>query len=711
MNNKVTLLVSVCAAVSAPVFSQVSQDVEKLGAKERPPMEHVIVSIPAHQKDARTAMPITVLDGDELNQRAAATLGDTLRQTPGMASASFGPAVGQPVIRGQQGPRVQVLQNSLPSLDVSTNSADHAVSVEPVLADSIEILKGPSTLLYGGGAIGGIVNVLDGRIPSRAINGVKGSTEFRHSSVDDGRTGVFRVDGGNGDWAVHVDGLYRDWSDPDIPGLAINPRNVADIEENSDGFVANADGRTRRFSIGAAHHFDTGYWGLSYSELSNDYGIPAGVHHHDEDHEHEHEHEEDHEEDHDEEGGDHDDHEESAEGIRLNIQQKRWDVAGDLHLSNFWELMRWRMAYSEYEHVEVEPSGETGTRFQRDALAARLELSHQAIGDWHGVVGMQWLDSEFSAEGEEAFVPATDRQNLGLFWLEDYHSKHWQLEMGLRGELDRLSPDAGAFADADIYSVSGSLGALYDVNDFLTLGVSLAQSRRAPTAEERYSNGVNDVDSYVVHGATGLIEVGDENLGREKADSADVSVKLHYQRLQGSLTLFYKAFEDFIYLQNTGQQVDDIEVLSYRQEDADFRGLEYELSYLLWQGAGEVSVSLYGDRVSAELDNGGDIPRLPPQRDGLRLEWRHGALTAGLDWQRAAAQRRAGLSEASTAGYHRMDASVAWRYETVAATYTWSVRGRNLNDELIRSSSSFIRDYAPEAGRSVVLALRVDFGD
>ena len=216
-------------------------------ANEDHVLEHVLVTMPAHKKDAQTAMPVTVLRGEELRRRAASTLGDTLQQEPGLSSASFGPGVGQPVIRGQQGPRVQVLQNSLPSFDVSTNSADHAVSVEPLLADSVEVIRGPATLLYGSGAIGGVVNVLDNRVPATHVQGVEGGLELRHSSVDDGRTGIMRIDAGNGPWAFHLDGLYRDWNEPDIPGLAID-ESVIEFQ-NEGNSVAKRVARAGWFTV------------------------------------------------------------------------------------------------------------------------------------------------------------------------------------------------------------------------------------------------------------------------------------------------------------------------------------------------------------------------------------------------------------------------------------------------------------------------------
>ncbi|CAA0079571.1 putative TonB-dependent receptor [Zhongshania aliphaticivorans] len=691
-------LPALVALTNAPAFAEETQQVE-----------HVLVTMPMHKKEAQTALPVTVLSGDELKRQAAATIGETLNLSPGLSSASFGPAVGQPVIRGQQGARVQVLQNGLPALDVSTNSADHAVSVEPVLADSIEILRGPATMLYGGGAIGGVVNVIDGRIPVKAVNGVEGAAEFRNTSVDDGRSGVFRVDAGNGRWVVHVDALYRDWSDPDIPGLAINPDNVDDIEENTDGSIGNASGRTRRVTLGSSYHFEDGYWGVSYTELSNQYGIPSGVHHHDEDHEeedHDDDDHDDHDEDHDE---DHEDHDE--DGVNIVIDQTRWDAAGDLHLAGPLDLFRWRVSYSDYQHQEIESTGEVGTTFSKEAWAGRLELSHKPWGNWHGVWGLQLLESDFSALGEESFVPENTTRSVGLFWLEDYHADKWSLEAGLRADFDSLEIAQSVADDQDDSSVSASLAGMYDISDIWVVSLALSESQRAPNAEERFSNIGNDLSNYVVHGATGAIEIGDENLETEKSRNVDLSLRANAGDVRAKFSIFYNEFSDYIYLDNTGTQSDETDILQYRQQDASFSGVEYEVSYDLASVGAEqrYTFSLFGDRVDAELDNGDNVPRLPPGHDGLSVAWQWQDWQANVSYVYAHAQNDVGVNDTTTDAYKRVDASIARDFVLAGNDYTIMLKGRNLADEEIRNSTSFIRDYAPEAGRNIELVMRVNF--
>lgn len=252
-------------------------------------IEHVLVTVPIHRTNAETALPVTVLTGDDLRNNLSATIGETLASKPGLASASFGPSVGQPVIRGQQGARVMVLQNSTSSADASNISADHSVSVEPVLAEAIEVLRGPSTLLYGGGAIGGVVNVIDKRVPVVVPDQLTGSAELRHGSVNDETTAVIAINGGSGNTAFHFDALDRDSNDVEISGRAAH-----EAEETTEGYIANTDSKTKSYTFGISQVFDKGFIGIAVNRLDSEYGIPPGAHehHHDEGEEEEEEEEE-----------------------------------------------------------------------------------------------------------------------------------------------------------------------------------------------------------------------------------------------------------------------------------------------------------------------------------------------------------------------------------------------------------------------------------
>ena len=680
---------------------------------EQLPMEHVLVSVPLHKQTAETALPVTVLSGDALSRAAASTIGDTLNNAPGLASASFGPGVGQPVIRGQQGPRVTVLQNGTSSADASSLSADHAVSVEALLADSIEVLRGPSTLLYGGGAIGGVVNVVDNRIPTTRLEAPVGGVEYRHDAASDMDTLVGRLEGGSGNFAFHLDGLSRDWNNQRIPGLAArehddhneahddhddHDEDHGHDEETTDGYIDNTDGRTTNVTAGASYHFDQGFFGLAVNRLENEYGIPAGAHeHHDE-------------EAHAGELDEHDEHEDG--GVRIDLEQTRYDMALHLHdpLPGL-EVARTFLSYTDYEHRELEPSGEVGTRYSSDSWEGRLELVHDPVANFHGVMGLQAKGREFSALGEEAFIPVTDSRDLGFFLLEDYHSGAWTFEGGLRLDRDEREPVTAAADDREFNAFSASVSGLWDITAQWQLSLALSRAERAPAIEELYSNveAINPGD-YVAHAATNAIELGNPDLDTEISNNADLSLRWDVGAHFVKATLFYNDFSDYISLENTGLEQDEVPVLFYDQQDATFKGVEVESEFALGEVAGgAVVLGLFGDAIRGELGGGVDVPRLPPSRLGGRLSWRGDGLEM---WGRvidAAEQDRVGFNEEPTDGYTRWDAGADYRLPVGNSELSLFVALHNITDEEVRLSTSFLRDVAPEAGRSVEAGVRYRF--
>ncbi|MCB1675915.1 MAG: TonB-dependent receptor [Halioglobus sp.] len=661
------------------------------------PMEHVLVSVPLHRQTAETALPVTVFSGDTLRRAAAATIGDTLAATPGLANASFGPGVGQPVVRGQQGPRVSVLQNGTASADASALSADHAVSVEPLLADSIEVLRGPATLLYGGGAIGGVVNVIDNRIPTAAERGLHGGAEYRYDGAADTDNVVFRAEGGNGRTALHLDGLYRDWNDLRIAdGAAVHAADAAEqpgaqapgLRDHLD----NTDGRTRSITLGGSYHFERGFAGLAVNRLDNEYGIPAGVHGH-----------------HEREGHDAD---EAAGGIRLEVEQTRYDGALHLHrpLPGI-EVLRAFLTHTDYAHREIESDGALGTRYSNATWEARAEVVHMPVGDLHGVFGLQLKSSEFAALGEEAFIPVTDSGGAGLFVVEDYHRGHWTFEAGLRLDRDTRNPDA-ALADKrsfNSFSLSGS--ALWDVADDWQLGLALSRAERAPAIEELYSNAALSAPAnWLVHAATDAIELGNPQLDTEVSRNIDLTIRWNSGAHQLHVTAFYNDFSDYIGLVNTGIELDHTPVMAYTQGDAEFYGVEFDSEFALAAPAGgRLLLEVFGDRVRGTLDTGADAPRLPPLRVGARLAWEGERLSLWTRVVDAADQDRPGVNEADTPGYTRWDLGADYRWPMGERNVELFAAVTNLGDDDIRLSTSFLRDMAPEAGRSLELGLRYIF--
>jgi iron complex outermembrane recepter protein len=666
--------------------------------------EHVIVTAPFQKSQSETALPITVLTGEALQRDLANTLGETLNNSPGLSNASFGPAVGQPVIRGQQGPRVKVLQNSTGAADASNVSADHAVSVEPILADSIEVIRGPATLLYGNGAIGGVVNVIDNRIPDTVPEQTTSILEMRYGTAAEQGTAVARVDGGSGSFAFHLSGVYRDWNEVEIPGKAIDESAVTDPDhpepiENTDGFIANSDGKTKSGTLGGSWVFDSGHFGIAYNRLDNEYGIPPGGHGHEE--EHEEEHSEEHPEEHSEEEG---------EGIRIDVNSDRYDLGGEWRGDSNWlQLMRFKLAYTDYEHKEIEGNGEVGTVFSNENWETRFEAGHSLAESWSGVVGLQLVDSDFSAVGEEAFIPQSDTRNTGVFLIESLDLEAWVFEFGLRFENTDIRPSDN-LPDQEFDTFSGSASALWEMTENWDVGVALSRAQRAPAPEELYSNAnLELIDDCIIHAATQSCEIGNANLKEESSNNIDLSLHWHYPSVEGFITLYYNDFQDFIYLQNTGEEIDEQAVMLYDQIDAQFVGIEAEVNWILLESSsGNVSLSLFGDWIEGELQSNEDVPRLPPMRFGGTLDYARGPFGAYVRGVTAAEQDKPGVNETETDGYTRWDAGVDYHFE-LSGDRELSVflKGVNLSDEEIRLSTSFLRNIAPEAGRSVELGFRL----
>lgn len=684
------------------------------------PMEHILVSVPLHKTEAETALPITVLTGEELQRQAATTIGETLGSKPGIANASFGPGVGRPVIRGQQGPRAITLQNGMLSADASSLSPDHGVAVESLLAQSIEVLRGPSTLLYGGGAIGGVVNVIDNRIPRAPIEDLQGGIEYRYDEASSMDSSVGYLEGGNERFAFHLSGTTRDTDDLEIPGRAIDESALETAEgipgeseeeheeglENTKGYIANTDSDTDVVTLGGSYQMgDKGFIGLAVNHLETHYGIPPAGHGH---HEHE---EEEHEEEHDGEMG-HDDEEEEDVFVSIDLEQTRYD--GMLHLHEpmpHVEVLRAFVTYTDYQHDELEGS-EVGTRFRRDTWESRVELVHTPLWGAHGVVGLQWREDEFSALGEEAYLPKTDSSEVGLFLIEDFHHGDWTYEVGLRGDWVTRDPQNGVADSEDFSSLGASASALWAISPAWQLGLSLSHSERAPATEELFSNiEATDPEELVPHAATGAIEVGDPNLDTETALNTDLTLQWSGDRSWVELAVFYNNFQDYIFLFNSGQEIDETPVYLYRQDDAEFYGIELESSFHLvdlWSGS--LDLEVFGDLISGEFDDNGDVPRLPPARLGAGLNWSDDKLTAWIKGMAADDQDNPGDFETDSGSYQRWDAGMdyRWRFKDSQEVLVF-LKWKNIGDEEIRLSTSFLRNYAPEAGRSVEAGIRYTF--
>ena len=700
------------ALASPAAFAETASDAQ---TKD---LEAVVVTASPLKGNAESvATPVDVLYGEDLDKAKAGTLGETVAKLPGVQTTYFGTGVGRPIIRGQEGPRVQVLSGGIGSMDASTVSADHAVSIEPFLADQIEVLKGPATLLFGSGAIGGAVNVVDGRlaesIPDQPLSG---RAEVRGNTVNDERTGMFRLDGVSGNWVLHVDGLVRDTDDYDIPGVAI----LHDHEEGEEheeepqpkGTLPNSSVSTKAGAVGATYLGDRGYFGLAASTYRTNYGIPAGAHVHGEE-DHDHEGEEDHE------------HEEEEGPVRIDMVQNRLDMkAGVYNPVSFLESVNLRAAWNDYEHVELE-GGEVGTRFSNEGYDARLEAVQKTWNGWRGAFGLQFGSTDFSAVGEEAFVPSTVTVALGLFVVQEKDFGPWKLELGGRYDQVKLKPDDRA--STDFSAVNLSAAAIWRLSDGFDLRFGLDRSERAPTNEELFAGGT--------HVATQSIEIGDASLDTEKGVRAEIGAHWHTDRVDLKLAVYQTRFKDFIYLTDTGVEEEGYPVRLWTQDDATFTGAEAEAKIQLADtAAGAWDLRLYGDYVRAKLDGsglrtvafevphgdhthgyevdiaqGGYLPRISPMRFGADLGWSLGGWRASLGAVRYGKQDDVAQNEEPSDGYTLVDAHVAYRWDRPASSWEVFLDGSNLTDEEARPHTSLLRDYAPLPGRGVAFGIRAYF--
>jgi len=679
----------------------------------------VVTASPLKGSTESLAKPVEVLVGEELDRSKAATLGDTVAKLPGVQTTFFGTGVGRPIIRGQEGPRVQVLSGGIGSMDASTVSADHAVTIEPFLADQIEVLKGPATLLFGSGAIGGAVNVVDGRLPDTLPEDpFSGRVEVRGNTVNDERSGMFRLDGVNGDWVLHVDGLVRNTDDYDIPGYAIlehheeGEEDHAHEEAQPKGTLPNSSVRTRAGAVGATWLGEKAYFGLAASTYRNNYGIPAGAHVHDDGHGHGHEGEE--EEAHEEEGP-----------VRIDMVQNRIDLkAGVYDPFSFLQAINLRGAYNDYEHVELE-GGQPATRFTNRGRELRLEAVQKEFAGWRGAFGLQYGRSDFGAIGEEAFVPATVTDTLGVFVVQEKDFGPWKLELGGRHDQVKLDPAGHADRDFNVTSLSGA--AIWRISPMFDLRFGLDSAERAPTNEELFAAGT--------HVATQSVEIGDANLDKERSRRAEIGLHAHTDRVEFKLAVYQTNFKDFIYLADTGIE-EGLPVRLWTQQDAKFKGAEAEARIKLIDSdaAGAWDLRLFGDTVRAELDGsgtrnvqfdvphgdhshhyavdlaqGGNLPRIAPTRFGANLDWSLGGWRASVGAVRYAKQDEVAQNEEPSPGYTLVDAHLAYRWDRPETSWEVFLDGSNLTDQEARPHTSLLRDFSPLPGRGVAFGIRAYF--
>lgn len=634
--------------------------------------------------------PVTVLEGDELVRRREATLGETLNSEPGIHSSHFGAGASRPVIRGMDGPRVKVLSDGAELHDASTISPDHAVVSEPMLATQIEVLRGPSALVYGNGAVGGVVNVLDGKVPTAVPQkGLEGSAELRANTGAREGAGAFSLTGGAGNLAIHVEGLARDAGDYRV-GKGWAPEGEATRK------VPGSFNRTDTGSVGLSWVGERGYLGAAYTRQTAKYGLPGHNHgyegcHADGDRLH---------------CAPHTDakfmgtraeEEEHGDVPVVDLRSERFDVRGELRnpLAGI-SALRLRAGVTDYRHDEIE-DGAIGTTFTNKAYDTRIELQHEPLAGFKGMFGVQTSQRKFRADGDEAYVQPTVTRRTGIFVLEEYRVGDWRFEGALRHDRQTTEAETSGI-ERSHNGTSASLGAVWKFTPGYQVGTSFTRASRAPTAEELYARGL--------HLATGTYERGNADLRSEISQNIDVSLKKTSGDTTFGVSVFRNRIHNYIY-GRTIDELDGLQLLQYTQADATFTGIEGQVRQRLNRHLG---ITLFGDMVRARLAGGGQLPRIPSARAGLRLDAHWNAWEGQAEWVQVARQNRVAAFETETPGYGMLNVGLAYNGQRTGGQ-PWQVylKGNNLTDRLAYSHTSFIKSAAPLMGRSITLGVKMAF--
>ena len=654
----------------------------------------------------------SVLEIREIQRDAVnGQIGDLLAKLPGVSSTSFAPGSSRPVLRGQQGERVRVLIDGVGTADVSNTSVDHATTIEPITVERIEVLRGPAVLLYGSQAIGGAVNVIDKRIPTRmpdeafhldAFAGVDSATNLR--------TGAASLDVGIGSNLVfHADGSWRKTGNVEIGGFQLaeglreelleeaaekeadgEPEEAADFREdaNQRGFIPNSDVESWTVNAGLGLILGESTFGAAIGWYDTNYGVikrPGLEHAHG-----------------GEEGGEEEEEEEGEENVRIDLQQFRADFKGDIYLGDgAIERMKLRVGYSDYTHTEFEGPGEVGTVFDATSIEARAELVQNAGGALRGSTGVQFLHRDFSAVGAEAYVPPNLTDQLALFTLQEWGTGPIQIEAAARAEFTNVEAQTlGIERDYDTFS--GALGLVYQGIEGVRIGINGSRAERAPSAEELFSNGP--------HIATQAFEVGDPDLRTERAWGLEAYARGNIGAGTFNLTAYRQWFDNYIFLEETGEEEDDLPVFEYLQQDADFWGFEAELNYPIIDGeAFRLLTDLRASYVEAELDDGSAVPRIPPLSLLGALEAQTDAFDLRGEVQWFAAQDRITAFETPTDSFTLVNAMAAWRPFTGNRNVTLLVAADNIFDVNGRRHASFTKDFVPLIGRNFRASVRLSF--
>ncbi len=670
----------------------------------------IIVTAPVRQSETDVLQGTSILSGAELTRNLRPTIGETLARQPGVSATSFGPSASRPILRGFQGERIRVLTDGIGSIDVSNTSVDHAVIIDPLLAERIEVLRGPSALLFGSSAVGGVVNVIDTRIPrTMPENGYRVNGIASYGSAANERSG-----GGAGDVAVgehlvlHADGSYLKSGNLRTGGNILSPearaaaRSQVGLPQDTDepidfarsaslrGKLPNTQSETWTTGVGASVITDTGNLGISYSHYDSLYGVPIRYA---------------------TEVG------QEQEAPRLDVVQNRFDLRGEINTGGgFLDRIRVRAGHATYRHFELEPDGGVGTAFFNNGTEGRIELVQANRGGWQGASGVQYFNRLFDVNGDEAFLPRNETNQTGLFTLQQYSAGAFRAEGGLRYEhtaLDAKTPldDLRFFRGTRSFdAVSGSLGGSYGVTDAVRVGVNVSRTERAPSAEELFANGG--------HAGTQAYEFGSPDFRLEKSWGLEGTLHAHGDGFSFDASAYYNWFSNYISENQVAQDICqlaadpsgrevDLPCFQYQQADARYYGFEANASVRVAQIGGYlINADLLGDYVRATIVDDGPVPRIPPMRVLGGIEAQGDRVNGRLEVEHVFEQDRIAAFETTTRDYTMVNATIGFSPFGKDSKTSILVSANNLFDVEARRHASFLKDFAPLAGRDIRATLR-----
>ena len=664
--------------------------------------ELVVTASPLPRTASQLPGAVSILNGKELLQKQQPTIGETVRYIPGVSASYFGPGASRPILRGLGGTRVQMLIDHVEVFDASASSNDHAVTVDTLGVEKIEILRGPATLRYGPSAVGGVVNTIENRVPRSLVEGdFAGSVELRGSSVDGGFGGAAVLSGNIEKLVWRLKGFGFSAGDTSIPGFAesqqLREQEKAEGDEDEEeepayGRIPNSQVEYAGFSAGASWVDDDFFLGLAVSDFRTNYGVVfheiAGL-----------------------EGHSHGELAPGAEPPPVVIELDSWslDFAGGItDVIEGIHSIEARLRLTDYQHQELEGTF-VATNFESKAYDLRIEAVHERFGVFEGAVGFQSNFNDFKVSGEEGFLPNTFSARQSFFVIEEVDLAPVTLELGGRFDYANVkSGGGGRFGPDDERSFplgSGSLGAVYNFDEEQIVSLDTSWSMRAPNYEELYANGI--------HIASGFFEVGDRELDTESALGVNLGYSGRFSIVDWSIAGFYNRFWDYIYLQATGEERAEVAVGRWLASDAEFAGGELQVAvHAIEDGPHQLHVIGRADGVYAQdLDNDQPLPRMPPVRFGGSLIYEYEAFQAQFDAIRAHKQDRVPEGEFTTAGYTMLDLSFSYVLNIPDAPVTPLLffRIANLLDEEARASESFLRDRAPLPGRNFTGGIQLRF--